>query len=357
MIHLASNLAGDGSLSMHLYREDLCGAFEAIGFTDYGIVVPYSKPNCSRLRLQWDRYVAFPAKIRRQVKSGDALHVLDHSNGHLCRIHPRSVATCHDIAEYRISNLRGYQFKLWKKRVEGLRKATAVVAISENTKRDVVELLGIPDDRVVVNYYGRDPRFTPQSNVRDATLRGLGLSATLERGSFFLLHVGSNILRKNMITLIKAMELLAAEGLDVTLIKVGDPLMTSEHADLIRKAGIADRIEDVGSKSLSELQNIYRSADVFCFPSTYEGFGRPILEAQGSGCPVVLADSSCLREVGADAALYHDSLDATGLAEQISRLRSEPSLMGEVRANGLANVQRFSWERHASAFVDLYKSI
>lgn len=357
MIHLASNLANDGSLSMHLYRDDLCGAFKNIGFTEYEMVVPKTRTGCGRLRLQWDRYVSFPAQIRKQLKRGDTLHILDHSNGHLCRANFKSVVTCHDIAEYRISDLHGYQFRLWKKRVESIRKAAAVVAISENTKRDVVELLGIPSERVMVNYYGCDPRFTPDASVRETTLRELGLNAALERDSFFLLHVGSNILRKNMVTLIKAMEILISEGLDVTLIKVGDPLMTSEHAALVHTARISNYVADVGSKSFSELLNIYRSADAFCFPSTYEGFGRPILEAQGSGCPVILADSSCLREVGADAALYHDPLDAAGLAEHISRLRSDAALVTTLRSKGLANVQLFSWERHASTFVDLYKSI
>jgi glycosyltransferase involved in cell wall biosynthesis len=357
MIHLASNLAGDGSLSMHLYRDDLLTAFEQIGFTEFMTLVPPSGIDCGRIRLQWDRYVSFPLMVHRELQQGDVLHVLDHSNGHLCRLNQKSVVTCHDIAEYRISQLRAYQLKLWKNRVESIRNAAVVVAISENTKRDLEELLGIPGERVIVNYCGRDASFTPDPSVRESTLNRLGLADAAKSGTFFLLHVGSNILRKNMTTLIKAMEILSSEGMDIKLIKVGDPLMASDHAKLIHEAGIADRISDVGTQSLSELQDIYRSVDVFCFPSTYEGFGRPVLEAQGSGCPVILAESSCLREVAGDACLYHDPLDAAALAEQISILHGDATLAESLRSRGLANVQRFSWERHASAFVDLYKSI
>jgi len=337
---------------MKLYLDDLVSAFSVIGFTDFRIIVPPTIGNPGRFRIQWERYVTFPKLISKTLAREDRLHVIDHSYGHLCAAQPKSTVTCHDIAEYRLTELRGYQLALWKKRVRDMRHASLITAISSNTKHDIIDLLGIPDERVVVNHYGHDTRFSPATVDKMQVWDAFGLSDEFARGAYMILHVGSNIHRKNIPVLLSAIAILKRSGMDVCLVKVGDRLSESKFLGMIRSLGISDCVKDLGSLSLDQLLTVYRAVHAFSFPSTYEGFGRPILEAQGCGCPSVIASSSCLAEVGGDGSLYHDPVDSEGLASQLRNILTDPETSASLREKGLRNVKRFSWEKHARLLLE-----
>jgi glycosyltransferase involved in cell wall biosynthesis len=352
MLYLAPNLGNDRSLSMKLYLDDLVSAFDTIGFSDFRIIVPPTLGNPGRLRIQWERYIAFPRLISKTLSPEDRLHVIDHSYGHLCAAHPKSTVTCHDIAEYRLTELRGHQLNLWKKRVRDMRHASIITAISSNTKRDIVELLEISEHQVAVNHYGHDTRFSPGIVDKNKVWDEFGLSDEFQRGCHMILHVGSNIHRKNIPVLLSAIAILKNSGMDIILVKVGDRLSESKYANMIRSLGISGCVKDLGGLTLDQLVTVYRSADAFSFPSTYEGFGRPILEAQGCGCPSVIAASSCLAEVGGNGSLYHDPLDCDELARQLRAILTDPDISESLRENGLKNIQRFSWDKHARLLLE-----
>lgn len=349
-ILLAPTLLCENSLSMDLYAENLITEFLAMSDApQWKSISPSTRPSSTKTFRYLLRNVAYPLVVRMSPKES-ILHVLDHSNGHLCRHHPRSVVTCHDIAEYRETALNSRQLNHWKWRVEGMKAAHRIIAISHHTKKDVLDLLDIPEDRVEVAHYGVDPLFKSWDR---ASLEGR--FPELDRPGLKILHIGSNIQRKNIPVLIRALGILKSRKVDFSLIKVGQDF-PPEQKEMIRAVGIQDQIVFLGNRATSELPMIYSMCDVFVFPSTYEGFGRPILEAQGCGTPVILAESSCLPEVGGIGALYFPPKDPEALAGRIMEIQDSSVRDGLISA-GFENTRRFNWRSHAEKVIGVYRSI
>jgi glycosyltransferase involved in cell wall biosynthesis len=349
---LAAPLLSEQFMSMDLYAEDLNAAFQKLGGgPSWSGIMPDCPSPVSRIRRAWIRSFTYPRLIRWCAAANPGLlHVLDHSYAHLCRSHPRSVATCHDIAEYRLSQLTGRQFRNWRWRVEGLREARHVIAISGNTKTDLMEFLGIPEERISVVHYGVDPLFRPGDPASGKTQ-----FPQLSGPELKILHVGSNIMRKNMPVLIEALGLLKRTGISFSFVKVGHAFPPEQMAQL-KAAGLEDHLIHLGFRHTEELPAIYSLCDIFVFPSTYEGFGRPILEAQACGTPVVLADSSCLAEVGQDAALYFPAADPAQLTARLLQLADSAERQSWA-AKGIANAAGFTWEAHARGVRRVYESV
>ena len=330
--------------SMEMYLSDIEGPLSQLGVQSSVArpKLPVSAPSVQRYRARYFGYQSL-------VKSHDGpLLVTDHSAGHLCWLLRKKpvFAICHDIADLRFSSLSMIQQRLWESRVKGLKHASKIFAISENTARDLHELLSIPREKVILNFYGRDESFEPlfdSVQIKAALFPGIACP--------LILHVGSNILRKNIKTLLDALIIIKSQGLDFRFIKVGSSLREmAELADQVRM--LEPNLIEMGFREKRELVKIYNSCDCFCFPSTYEGFGRPILEAQACGLPCVLADSSCLREVGGDGALYHEPMNSNQLAAHITEILKNHTLSESLTIKGLANVKRFSWTQHAKTIAE-----
>lgn len=350
-ILLAPTLLCEGSLSMDLYAENLNSEFSRM--PDVPLresIEPSLAPTTSKVKRLLLRNISYPLAIRRKAAPGTILHVLDHSNGHLCRHHPNSVATCHDIAEYRETALNSRQLKHWKWRVEGMRAAKKIIAISHHTKADLVDLLRIPEERITVAHYGVDPLFRPWERA-DV----VGDFPELDRPGLKILHIGSNIQRKNLPVLLRALGVLHQRGIEVWLVKVGHAFPKDQQR-LIDEAGFSDRVIFLGNRRTDELPKIYSLSDLFVFPSTYEGFGRPILEAQACGTPVILARSSCLPEVGGAGALYFEPHSKEELAMRILEAAGA-SERSRLIAEGFKNAGLFTWRSHAEKVAAVYQEI
>ena len=224
-----------------------------------------------------------------------------------------------------------------KRWIEGKRtlceRADKILAISENTKQDVVKLFGIDPARITVTHLG--------NRLQGGGARVAGLP---ER---YVLFVGTRNTYKNFGVFLAAV---APLKIDVVCIG-GGPLDASEQAS-IAKLGVAVTQRSVRD---DELAGCYAHAQAFVFPSKYEGFGIPILEAFACGAPTILANASCFPEIAGDAALYFDPDDPSALREQLRRVIEDPLLADQLRAKGRARAAQFTWEATAERTLAAYR--
>ena len=227
-------------------------------------------------------------------------------------------------------------------------RATAVLADSEATRRDIVRYCRIPAAKITVVYLGVGERFRP---VTDAALLNQ-VMARYDITPLYLLFVGTVQPRKNLARLIDAWaRYLAGAGSDpstITLVIAGKRGWLTEAIE--RRAGelgIATRVRFAGYVADDDLPALISGALGYLLPSLYEGFGLPVLEAQACGTPVLAAATSSLPEVGGDAALYVDPHDTASIAAGIARLLEDVDLRARLRAAGLARVAGWTWERTA----------
>ncbi len=230
------------------------------------------------------------------------------------------------------------------------RRATHIIAVSECTRRDLLAAYGLPPEKVTVVHEAADPRFCPQPSETVAEVRArYGLP---ER---YLLFVGTIEPRKNLTRLLAAFEALHAERLSDALVIVGRRgwLYTGFLAALERSPA-RRAVLFPGYVPDHDLPALYAGAQALAFPSLYEGFGLPVLEALACGTPVVASNASSVPEAGGDAALYCEPTDVEGLIQALRRILRDPDLREEMRARGFAQAARFSWEQTARETQQVY---
>jgi glycosyltransferase involved in cell wall biosynthesis len=227
------------------------------------------------------------------------------------------------------------------------RMADEVIVVSENTKRDVMRLYGIAESKLRVVYEGYVARVMQQVTENERSMEGAET----------LLFIGRLETRKNVARVIEAFEILKKTGFAGKLLLVGRPGFGYEAIAEKRSASpYAADILEKGFVSQQEKEVLLGAASVFVFPSLYEGFGLPVLEAQAAGVPVVTSNTSSLPEVTGDAAVCVDPTSAKEIAagiQQVLRSKDEAALLKE---KGYKNIQRFSWERCAKEVArELYR--
>lgn len=233
-----------------------------------------------------------------------------------------------------------------------VRRADYLLADSLSTKHDLIELLGIPEERVTVVYAGYDPRFHPQAQAKDrAVHEQYGI-----RGPY-ILGLGTLQPRKNFCTLVRAYNQLVYEHHipHKLVIGGGKGWLYNDILTTTQELGLEERVVFPGFVADEHLPALYRGAELFAFPSLYEGFGIPILEAMGCGTPVVTSNTSSLPEVAGDAALCVDPQDSAALADAIWQVLSDDTLRQTLRQRGLERVKLFTWEKAAIALLEVYR--
>jgi glycosyltransferase involved in cell wall biosynthesis len=233
------------------------------------------------------------------------------------------------------------------------RRATHVITISERTRRDVTAAYDVPPEKVTVIHEAADPRFRPQTPGRVTAVRQrYGLP---ER---YILFVGTIEPRKNLTRLLHAFEALHGDDLCDALVIVGKRgwLYGGFFAEL-EQSPVRDAVLLPGYVPDEALPAVYAGAQALAFPSLYEGFGLPALEAMACGTPVACSGTSSLPEVAGDAALYFDPNSEGAIAETLRRLLGDPDLRGELVQRGFERAACFSWDRVAAETKAVYDAV
>lgn len=234
------------------------------------------------------------------------------------------------------------------------KRADRVIAISEYTKRDLVEKGGIPEAKISVAYPGIRSVFR-QIGDREAIREVLGRYGIHDRP--YVLMVGFLDPRKNVQGHVRAFEILMADARfkDLQLVLVGpESIATSQVMRGIKSTGVRENIHITGFVPDEELVLLLNGARLFAYCSLYEGFGFPVVEAMACGIPVVTSNSTSLREVGGDAAILVNPEKSEEIADAMGRILSDDDLTRSLIARGLVNARRFTWEKWALGHVEAY---
>jgi glycosyltransferase involved in cell wall biosynthesis len=233
-----------------------------------------------------------------------------------------------------------------------LRKADHIIAVSNTTASDAVHLYNLNQDKMSVIYEGITPHFQPVTDDRQQ--QQIRIQYALPQR--FIFFVGTLEPRKNLPNLIRAF---AAAKLDeVKLVIAGKRgWMYQPIFDLVQELGLEQDVQFVGFIPDEDLPALYSLAEAFVFPSLYEGFGLPVLEAMACGTPVITSNISSLPEVTGDAALLIDPSNVQEMSLAIGRLVKDASLRQELGQRGLCQASQFSWRRAAEETLDVYRSV
>ena len=301
------------------------------------------------LRQQW--------LIPRQLRCAGAR--LYHSPYYLMPYWPGvpTVLTCHDViplvypgyfsAQQRLAFRLAYSL--------ALRAAQHVIAVSQATRADLARFFGLPSQRITVIPEAADPLYTPQPDAKIVAVRQrYGLPPG------YVLYLGSNKPHKNLVRLVQAWALVKQRNAarDMQLVLAG-PWDTRypESRQLAEQLGLQTDIRFLGPVPEADLPALYSGATLLVFPSLYEGFGLPVLEAMACGTPVACANTSSLPEVAGDAAPRFSPTDTAAMADLLARLLTDPDWRATLRAAGLRQAASFSWQETARQTLAVYAAV
>lgn len=318
----------------------------------------WTSPAAGELRRYLERYLVYPRRLRR--RRADVLHVLDHSYAHMLRARPDvpRVVTVHDLmplltlrrrtagVRQRIRNvlLRGV--------LRALREADCWIVSTEWMRGELGAWLGHGDHIHVIPYGVDDAFFTAPGVDRVQLRRHLGVPAD----RFLLLHVGSVVERKNVPAVLAALDGLRARGIDAGLLQVGGRFTAAQREEIAAR-GLDPYVAQRPDAVEADLRAAYRAADALLFPSLYEGFGLPVLEAMASELPIVTSAAPALAEVAGDAAIVIDSRDPDAYAAALERIATDSHRADQLRRNGRTRAWQFTWAETARRTGDVYRRL
>lgn len=263
----------------------------------------------------------------------------------------KTVVTMHDAIFIRYPHLYSptYRWLFTKKVQYACDHADRLIAISEQTKRDLIEFFHADESKIRVVYQGCNNRFREPVAPEDV----IKLRQQFHIPEHYILSVGAIEERKNLHHLIRAV---AMTGIDMPIVAVGGNSEYAQRAaQLAQQWGVA--LHMYHSMRMEQLPALYRGADVMCYPSQFEGFGIPILEAMCVGTPVVTSSGSCFPETGGDAVLYADPNDPNAIGAQLKRVIEDERLREEMILKGHRQADRFSDEKVIAQLLQVYQEL
>ena len=301
-----------------------------------------------------DRFLRYTYLVRKRVKKGTIKHLTSQELAYiLCFIKlKKTVVTCYDLIPYIYSHDRSLS---WRLNIRGMKKADRIITISEFSKKDIIDYVGYPGNKIHIVYPAVDhDRFYLQ---RDRTILK---KYTIPENQKIVLYVGSEHPRQNVPLLLKAFDKLRVMSECVTLIKVGNPQWPgarNELLKLIEALNIQENVIFAGYVAEEELPRWYNCADLFVYPCLYTGFSLPCLEAMSCGTPVITSNVSVLPEVIGDAGLTVDPYTAEQWAMAMYKVLNDTGLREDLISKGLKRAKMFSWDRAAAQTLEVYEEV
>ncbi len=303
------------------------------------------------LAILWQR-LRLPLPVEFITGGADIYHSPDFVLAPV--LHAKRVLTIHDLSFMRLPECSSPPLLeyLMRNVPRSIERADLILADSESTQQDLVELLHVDPAQTRVVYAGIDPNFGEHLDV-DTARKKYGLQRP------YILSVGTLQPRKNYVRLIKAFALLRQEQqVDIDLVIAGgNGWLYEEIFETITELGLEERVHVTGFVDEADLPSLYAGAAVFAFPTLYEGFGMPVLEALACGAPVLTANTSSLPEAAGEAALLVDPLNIEGMAEGLWRLLDERELRNELMSHAEEQLAKFTWPHAAADLLASYKSL
>ncbi len=367
---LTRRIGGIGRYAINLVKALLSISAEAYPDMEFVIfTAPQTDPGVldgSRVKV-CDRFRQVKSSLLRSslflpagvlLERIDVFHGLDQAGIPLFFKRGKYVITIHDTIVCALPETfplkQRLVFSIAFSRIPG--QADAIIVPSEAVKEDVVRYLKVDRGRIMVIPWGCEERFRPSGDPEslERVKRKYDLPAR------YILFLGILQHRKNLTTLLQAFSLLLAEqpGSDLKLVLAGGRGWRSEEVfQAVKTLGLQDRVLFPGFVEEEDLPDLYRGALLFVYPSLYEGFGLPILEAMASGIPVIASNTSSMPEVAGDAAILVDPHQPEAFAGAMASVLSNGGLHEELRRKGIARARHFSWEAVARKTLQAYASL
>ncbi len=363
---LVGNYAPDRQYSMLQFSCLLKSGLREAGYA-VKVIHPKARlgrwPKQTRSLKKWlgyaDKFILFPVSLRSAASRADVVHICDHAYSLLTRYLEAisNVVTCHDLIAARasLSEFSGLHTRWSGRRYQrmimgGLARSRHVVCDSAATAADVLRLCEISSRMVSVVYPALNfayHRLPEAESIRRVKLMRIG------DGERFVLHVGASAWYKNQTGLVRIFQRLItySQTADLTLVMVCSGLSPSVKR-LIEEGHLQSKVRVISDIEPEDLRALYSSATALLFPSVYEGFGWPIIEAQACGCPVFTSNRPPMTEVGGQGAIYFDPEDPSEAAQIILENLPHASRMREA---GFSNVKRFSTANMIAGYLRAYR--
>lgn len=301
-------------------------------------------------------------KLKREIGRGD-FDIAHATNQTLSFVLPRgvrSVVTVHDLIEL-LEPQQGLSGWAARYLYSGIKRADHIIAVSEYTKKTIIDAYGIPANKITVIHNGVSSVFHPIKDFQNTVgYKTLQQELKLADGAKIVLYVGSDHPRKNVATAIRAFAAVRQSHPEAIFLKVGEAGIAAGRVETLRgidELGLRDVVRFIGAVSFERLNELYNMASGLIFPSRFEGFGLPPLQAMAAGALVVAANTTSIPEVVGEAALLHSTDDVAGFATSLQRILEDTSLAADLRRRGIERAKLFSWEKAAEQTMEVYRKI
>ena len=321
----------------------------------------YSQEIAQRLTspvLTVDRYddseEARARVVRQLARMAEVVHFPNQHFGTMALRTRRFIITVHDLERLMIS----FDSEAPEDRanlvqdIAAIGQASHVVAVSQATKRDLIERMRVPEERITVTYNGVDHSVFRRHRVNGETPKFP-----------YVLYVGSERERKNLRRMLEAFAVVKRDPrfADLRLVKIGGPGRNHKfRADTLRaidEQGLRNDVVLVDAINDRALASYYAAAQALIYPSLYEGFGLPVAEAMASGCPVIVSNLTSLPEIAGEAGLLVDPYDIREMASAMIRVVTDQELASDMVSRGLVRARRFSWDDAAKATAEVHRKV